>query len=347
MNKWLRFTDRAGIMTRVLASHWAIVVVLLLAAGVRVWQLNYHSVWFDEAVSLQWARSDPAFIWQKTFPLVEEKHPPVYFLGLHYWRAALGWIGLGNHDAALRLFGSLLGVATVWGIMLLARRLSGNLVGLLTGIFVALASVLVWYSQELRMFQPATTGLVWGAYCLWRAWEAETHRRALGWWIGMVSAFTLALYSYLFSAFLLPAAGFTLLALPFLAKRPDRWQRFTVGVIALAITGLLFLPWPITPGSSTAAKATPATLLPTPAPPSGISCASSPSGASPGPNPSSLPACFCLPYLSYLAFYYPITQSPNLPTPSPPHPVTLSPCLPVSLPPCLASTSSSGSPFPC
>ncbi|MEZ4731111.1 MAG: hypothetical protein R3E79_28655 [Caldilineaceae bacterium] len=67
-----------------LTSPAAVWVVLLIATVVRLWQLDYHSVWFDEAVSLQWARSDPAFIWQKTFPLVEEKHPPLYFLGLHY-----------------------------------------------------------------------------------------------------------------------------------------------------------------------------------------------------------------------------------------------------------------------
>ena len=217
-------------------------VVLLIALMARLWRLDYHSIWFDEAVSLQWAGSDPAFIWQKTFPLVEEKHPPVYYLGLHYWQTMLGWVGLHQNDVALRLFGSLLGVLTVWGIILLAQRLSGKATGLLTGLLVALSPVLVWYSQELRMFQPAATGLVWGGYCLWRAWDAPTHQRSLGWWLGMVITFTAALYSYLFSAFLMPAAGLTLVGLLFLAKRPDRWGRFVISALALALTGALFLP---------------------------------------------------------------------------------------------------------
>ena len=221
------------------AALWA---VLLIALITRLWQLDYHSIWFDEAVSLQWAQADPAFIWQKTFPLVEEKHPPVYYLGLHYWQAMLGWVGLQRNDVALRLFGSLLGVVTVWGIVLLAQRLSGKVTGLLTGLLVALSPVLVWYSQEVRMFQPAATGLVWGGYWLWRAWAAPTHQRSLGWWLGMIGAFTVALYSYLFSAFLMPAAGLTLVGLLFLAKRPDRWGRFVIGALALALTGALFLP---------------------------------------------------------------------------------------------------------
>jgi len=237
-----RIVTWSAIIRKWLASPSAVWVVLLIATVVRLWQLDYHSVWFDEAVSLQWARSDPAFIWQKTFPLVEEKHPPLYFLGLHYWRELLGLVGLANSDAALRLFGSLLGVATVAGILLLAQRISGRVTGLLTGLLVALCPVLVWYSQELRMFQPATTGLVWGAYCLQRAWDAETNRRALGRWLGMVLAFTAALYSYLFSAFLLPAAGFLLLCLLILSTRKERWQRFLCGALALAFTGALFLP---------------------------------------------------------------------------------------------------------
>lgn len=225
-----------------LATPYATLLVLGVATAARIWQLDYHSVWFDEAVSLQWAGSDPLFIWQKTFPLLEEKHPPVYYLGLHYWQAGLRWISFDQHDAALRLFGVLLGVLTVWGILLLAQQVSGKRTGLLTGLLVALCPVLVWYSQELRMFQPAATGLVWGAYALWRAWQASSQRRAWGWWLGMLIAFTAALYSYLFSAFLMPAAGFTLVGLLFLSTRSKRWLRFGSGTIALTLTGALFLP---------------------------------------------------------------------------------------------------------
>lgn len=228
--------------TQWLTTPYAVLVVLLVAAAVRLWRLAYHSVWFDEAVSLEWAGGDPTFIWQKTFPLVEEKHPPVYYLALHYWQTGLQWVGLAHNDAALRLFGALLGVLTVWGIVLLAKRVSDAKTGLLTGLLVALCPVLVWYSQELRMFQPAATGLVWGAYCLWRAWEAKTERHALGWWLGMILAFTAALYSYLFSAFLMPAAGLTLVGLLLLSTRSQRWLRFGSGALALAITGALFLP---------------------------------------------------------------------------------------------------------
>ncbi len=143
-------------------------LIVLLAALVRGWRLTYHSFWFDEIVSLGWAAQDPATIWAKTFALVEEKHPPAYYLTLHFWQQFLSLFGLEHNEAALRVLGAILGVLTVWGILLLARHLSGRAVGLLTGLLVALSPALVWYSQELRMFQPAITGIVWGAYWLVR-----------------------------------------------------------------------------------------------------------------------------------------------------------------------------------
>jgi 4-amino-4-deoxy-L-arabinose transferase-like glycosyltransferase len=226
-------------------------LILLLALLIRLWRLNYHSLWFDESVSMTWARSTPDYAWESTFHLVKDKHPPAYYLLLHFWRELLKPVGLENHDVALRLLGSLLGVLTVLGILLLVNRLSGRPTSLLAGGLVALSPALVWYSQELRMFQPATTALVWAACFLWLASTSMQRHRRIGWWLAMVVAFTLALYSYLFAAFVLPAAGMVLLG-PFV-----RWLRtrgapaaaaasglaiFVEGTFALAVVGLIFLP---------------------------------------------------------------------------------------------------------
>lgn len=100
------------------------------------------------------------------------------------------------------------------------------------------------------MFQPATAGVVWAAYSLARGWQARSFARRIGWWIGAIAAFTFALYSYLFSALLLPAAGLTLFGLWWLALRAKAapasaappTRRFLEGSAALGVTGALFLP---------------------------------------------------------------------------------------------------------
>ena len=227
--------------------------ILLLAALVRFWQLSYHSIWFDESVSLMWASRDISYTWATTFALVQDKHPPVYYVMLTLWQELLAWIGLDHSDAALRAFGSILGVLTVWGIMRLASARSGRATGYLTGLLVALSPVLTWYSQELRMFQPATTGIVWGAFALWQAWQSQRVMLRLGWWLLMVAAITSALYTYLFSAFILPAAGLTLIALLWQDRNV---RRFLEGCLALLLTGLLFLPlarnaWSVNDAEST------------------------------------------------------------------------------------------------
>ncbi|HXF61516.1 MAG TPA: glycosyltransferase family 39 protein [Caldilineaceae bacterium] len=222
-----------------LAGPWPDVAIVLLGLAVRLWRLDYHSIWFDEAVSLRWAGSDLGFIWQKTFPLVEEKHPPVYYSVLHLWQQGLALIGLDQSDVALRVLGSLLGALTVWGILRLAASTGTRAAGRLAGLLVALSPLLVWYSQELRMFQPAATAIVWFAYALWRGWTGERAAHRLLWWSVAVVAIEAALYSYLFSAFVLPAAGLTLAALLW---RERRWGRFAEGAAALAVAGLLFLP---------------------------------------------------------------------------------------------------------
>ena len=236
---------------------WPEAAVVLIALATRFWRLSFHSIWFDESVSLKWATADPAYTWRVTFALVEEKHPPVYYLTLHLWQSMLGLFGLAQNDAALRALGAVLGALTALGVVLLAGRLSGRATGLLAGALVALAPALVWYSQELRMFQPATTAIVWSAVALERAWRVKLPLRRLLWWLAFVLFLELALYAYLFAAFILPAAGLTLAVL---AQKRRSTRFFLEGCAALALAVLLFLPlannaWGVNSAESTPGQA--------------------------------------------------------------------------------------------
>ena len=253
------------IRQRIWASSLPEFFVLLLAALPRLWRLEYHSIWFDEAVSLDWARLGPAHIWPGTFQLLRDKHPPAYYLALHYWQTLLSWFGAAERDAALRIFGVLIGILLVWGVLRLVTRLSGRATALLAGAFTALAPVLVWYSQELRMFQPAATAIVWVAIFLVAAREHlpplpalpgrnTTAARTLC-WFGLVAALVFALYSYLYAAFFLPGLGLTVFLL---ARRRSAFNRRYIleAVAAFAIVTLLFLPlarsaWTVNSASGT------------------------------------------------------------------------------------------------
>ncbi len=260
----IAYARLTSIRQRIQASSLPERLVILLAALPRLWRLEYHSVWFDEAISLDWARLGPAHIWADTFQLIRDKHPPAYYLALHYWQTSLGWFGADQSDAALRVFGVLLGILMVWGVLRLVTRLSGRVEGLFAGAFTALAPLLVWYSQELRMFQPAATAIVWAAFFLTAARDhASPHAESQGrspvqarilCWVGLITALTFALYSYLYAAFFLPGLG---LAVFLQARRNGSLDRRYIleAVAAFAAVALLFLPlarsaWAVNSASS-------------------------------------------------------------------------------------------------
>lgn len=228
--------------------------ILAVAALTRFWRLDHHSFWFDEAVSLSWAATDMDYTWRVTFQLMEEKHPPIYYLSLHLWQQMLDLVGLAHNEAALRAWGSLLGVLTVIGVMRLASAAGSPNIGRLAGLLTALSPLLVWYSQELRMFQPATTGIVWFAVAIWSAWHTEHPGRRLAWWTLAVVAQLSALYSYLFSAFVLPSGGLMLFAL-LIATR--NYRRFAEGCLAFLLIALLFLPLALNAWGVNATEGTP------------------------------------------------------------------------------------------
>jgi len=240
-------SGRTAFLQRLSTSSLPDLAVLIAAALTRFWRLEFHSFWFDEAVSLAWARAEPADILRLTMQLSHDKHPPVYYLALHYWQGMLEWFGAAERDAALRTFGVLIGLLMVWGIIRLATRLSGRTTGLLAGLFVALAPILVWYSQELRMFQPAATAIVWALFFMVAARKRDPSQgrgaalSRLLLWLGFAAALSLCLYSYLYAAFFLPGLGLSLILLALRGGTVDR-RYLLEGSMALAIVTALFLP---------------------------------------------------------------------------------------------------------
>jgi mannosyltransferase len=230
---------------RVRGTEWAVPAwlaqplpwIFLLALAVRLFNLTYHSLWYDEVVSTFWAAKPFEEIWKVGLALTQDKHPPLYYSLLRAWSGVFG-----GSDFAVRSLGAIIGALAVFPIYGIGRRLGGELAGLLAALLLALNPFLVWYSQEARMFMPATTFALAGLYGLLRLTEGPSLKS----FAITVLGFTAALYSYLYSAFALPVAGIWLLVAWWL--RRDRAERsraargFWTGVGALAASGVLFVP---------------------------------------------------------------------------------------------------------
>jgi 4-amino-4-deoxy-L-arabinose transferase-like glycosyltransferase len=186
--------------------------VVLLAWAVRLQNLTYHSLWFDEAMSVHWARSDVGRILQVSMNLVEDRLPPLYYLLLH------GWLALaGDGEMAARLPSVVLGVLLVVVVYRLVSGLFGRRMAALAAVLVALNPFLVWYSQEARMYALAVLLATGATSCLMAAGRATSARpapaqpvggiREFRWWLAYGACVLAGLYTHFYTAFLVPAHG--------------------------------------------------------------------------------------------------------------------------------------------
>jgi hypothetical protein len=219
-------------------------LVFLLALAVRLWQLTYHSLWFDEAMSVYWASRPAAEIVRVGLGLTLDKHPPVYYLLLRAWTLVFG-----SGDAAVRSLGALMGALAVFPVYALASRWGGRVAGDFAALFLALNPFLVWYSQEARMFMPAATLALFGLWGLTRGMDEGSCWA----WAVFVVATLAGVYAYLFNALLLPVAGLWWLSFavrhrPLAYRRrvgdqPGRRLAIAGGAMALTALGMLPLLW--------------------------------------------------------------------------------------------------------
>lgn len=215
------------------ASRRALLLILLLALGLRLINLGGRSLWYDEAFAVLFSEKGLDAMLYGTLTPVEggaaDIHPLLYYLTLNGWMALFGQTAF-----AVRLWSVLLGVATVGFMYRLGRELFGVNTGLAASLITAVAPFHIQYSQETRMY--ALTGLVlmMATWCFVRAWRSRVN--ALRWWIAFGVLSGLAMYIQQLSAFYLVA----LALVPLLARRRAQFIGVFVGATVAII---VYLPW--------------------------------------------------------------------------------------------------------
>jgi 4-amino-4-deoxy-L-arabinose transferase-like glycosyltransferase len=222
-----------------------LLTITWVAFGVRLYNLTYHSLWFDEAISVYWARQAIPRILEVGFTLVEDRLPPLYYLLLKSWTA-----GAGFSESGLRLLSVLLGVLLIPVITRVALILFNQRVALMAALLASINPFLIWYAQEARMYAQAalfSSLTVWAFLRLCRHWatleatpHASTNKTRLNFWLNhtLFVLFALAsLYSHLYAGFILPALGLWLII-----SYPRHWRLWLAYLISGLVIGLAFAP---------------------------------------------------------------------------------------------------------
>jgi hypothetical protein len=205
------------------------VAVILVAATLRLINLNFHSLDLDESVSVWLAQKPTGELIANTLNLAWDPHPPGYYVMLKGWMALFG-----SGEFSVRLLSALFGVGLVWLVYLVGSRLLDPWVGLIASALTAVSPLLIWLSQEVRMYAPVATLTLGSVYCLLRALD----ERRPGWWFGYVFLALAGCYCHLFASLLLPVA-----AVYVLLRGWHHRSLWLVGALAIGAVAVSYLPF--------------------------------------------------------------------------------------------------------
>ncbi len=144
------------------------ITLLLCATFLRLYHLDFRALWWDEGLSLFFARLDYQTNARMAVTLADT-NPPIYRMLLGYWAGFLGWSAF-----SARLFSALPGIILVAIIYRLARELKFPKATAPVAMALCAASpMLVYYAQEAKGYSlvaMAGTGSVLAWWSLHSKW---------------------------------------------------------------------------------------------------------------------------------------------------------------------------------
>jgi mannosyltransferase len=213
---------------------FALLVGGALVCGLVLRFVARSPLWLDEALSVNISRLP---ISQIPGALRHDGHPPLYYVLLHGWMDVFG-----DSNQVVRAFSGVWGVIAFPLLYVAAKRLGGTRVALYAIVLFALSPYAVRYATETRMYSMEMVLALVG-------WLLATDalRSPKLWRLGCLSLVVGALlWTHYWAMWFLIAAGLGLLVHAWRARRrgdaADQHAALMV-VGAIAVGGLLFLPW--------------------------------------------------------------------------------------------------------
>lgn len=217
-----------------LKKNWILILVLIIGIILRIYKLDFQSVWLDEIHSLN--ESNPNLTWSQVFDslLISDPHPPLYFIILHLLFKLFGY-----SVWTLRFVSVLFGVAGIAGTYLLAKEMFNKKVAYYAAILIAVNQFQIYYSQEARMYAMLFFTSVMSFYFLIRLLKAPNYKSTLFYAVFA----SLMLYTHFFALFTF-FAQLLLLLLWTISKDSSLELRTKLkfGLISIALIFLFYLP---------------------------------------------------------------------------------------------------------
>src|SRR6476660_3863085 len=214
-------------------QNYLLVCLLALGAFLRLYHLDFQSVWLDEINTLNDA--NPDFTLSEVFASVAkyDLHPPLYFFVIHFLFKLFGYTAF-----VARLFSVGCGIAAIFAMYNLGKELINRQVGLIAAALLCVNAYQIDYSQEARPYMMFCLFAILSFSYLARFIKIPTRRHAV-----LYGVFTsLMLYGHLFGLFTLVGQVAVILFFVGVSKPQARKSFLVNAVIAGGVAFVLFIP---------------------------------------------------------------------------------------------------------
>ncbi len=198
-------------------------IILLLAFVDRLILLN-QSLWWDEAINIVAAKENSFVDFVSRYP-IGDFHPPGFFGLIWVWGRLFGF-----SEISMRMPSVIFGVLAVWLTFLIAGELFDKKIARWSALLMAVSPLLIYYSQEARMYSLAVLAVLLSSYFLVSLLKLKKWAGA-----GFILSNVLVLYSDYLAYLILPAQ------LLFVAIWYSRKLKIILG--HMLVSGLFWLPW--------------------------------------------------------------------------------------------------------
>ncbi len=198
--------------------------IIFLGLILRVLYLN-QSLWLDEAISVLAARDFSYYGIIFDFLRIDN-HPPLFYLLLRFWGSIFGFT-----DLALRFLPVILGVLLIYPIYRITENITANKnSAFVAALLTATSPILVYYSQEIRMYILITL------LCALQIYLITLKKDNLSKWILISLVNCLLFFSDYITVFFFPV----LILYPLILKDFNLLRKIILSLIPL---GVLFTFW--------------------------------------------------------------------------------------------------------
>ena len=218
---------------QILKEHYILTIILFIGIILRVYHIDFQSVWLDEIHTLNDANPSNSISEVYSSIVMADPHPPLYFYIIHILFKIFGYTPI-----VARMFSVLIGVLTIFYTYKLGKQMMNKEVGLISALLLAINGYTIYYSQEARPYALLCLVTVLSFYYLLKYIKLPTRKNAILY--GVFGA--LMLYGHFFALFGLLSQLFILLFFLIISKKENRKALIINGLISGLIMTILFSP---------------------------------------------------------------------------------------------------------